>query len=360
TVGLPTTGGAATKLVSRYRETAIGGAWTTGPESTSVVVGISGLKPGTQYDVEIAAANAAGTGPYTGTTGTTTAIEYMLDNLGITALAAYSLRSLRAAYAGQAIRVRRSSDDAQQDIGLTLYKTLDTASLLAFAGGGSAFVVTWYDQSGNGRNVTQATAGSQPRIVNAGVLDVTQANQPAIKFGAAGTVTRLAQASNGAIPVSAAFWTSICMRQPVTGTSNGGMMIGQADGGLLGIGLGLSAASESTAVRWIVFGADATPRTSTGGGPLTNGASHSIATNFTNSGPRGGDIWEDGTKRVSGATFSGTTQTATLLSIGGIGTPGSTGVFTGFLTEVIVGAGALSDANIAAIRTSQQGAWGAA
>jgi hypothetical protein len=34
----------------------------------------------------------------------------------------------------------------------------------------SAFVETWYDQSGNGRDAVQATAGSQPKIVNAGTL----------------------------------------------------------------------------------------------------------------------------------------------------------------------------------------------
>jgi len=32
------------------------------------------------------------------------------------------------------------------------------------------FVETWYDQSGNGRDATQATAGNQPQIVNAGSL----------------------------------------------------------------------------------------------------------------------------------------------------------------------------------------------
>jgi hypothetical protein len=37
--------------------------------------------------------------------------------------------------------------------------------------GGSGFVTTWYDQSGNGKNSTQSTAANQPRIVNAGVLD---------------------------------------------------------------------------------------------------------------------------------------------------------------------------------------------
>ena len=33
----------------------------------------------------------------------------------------------------------------------------------------NGFVETWYDQSGNGNNATQLTAGSQPKIVNAGV-----------------------------------------------------------------------------------------------------------------------------------------------------------------------------------------------
>jgi hypothetical protein len=32
------------------------------------------------------------------------------------------------------------------------------------------FVETWYDQSGNGNNAVQATAGSQPKIVDAGAL----------------------------------------------------------------------------------------------------------------------------------------------------------------------------------------------
>jgi hypothetical protein len=42
-------------------------------------------------------------------------------------------------------------------------------------------VTTWYDQSGNGRNATQATAANQPRIVNSGSLD-TQLSKPAIQL----------------------------------------------------------------------------------------------------------------------------------------------------------------------------------
>ena len=43
------------------------------------------------------------------------------------------------------------------------------------------FVETWYDQSGNGKDATQATAGSQPKIVDEGAL-VTESSLPAIDF----------------------------------------------------------------------------------------------------------------------------------------------------------------------------------
>jgi len=82
---------------------------------------------------------------------------------------AYSLRKLRTAYTGNAIRVRRSSDNAEQDFGF-VSNDLDTASLLTFCGAGNGFVTTWYDQSGNGNNATQTTALNQPQIVSSGSL----------------------------------------------------------------------------------------------------------------------------------------------------------------------------------------------
>ena len=65
------------------------------------------------------------------------------------AAAAYSLRKLRAAYSGSAVRVRRSSDSTEQDIGFTTQGELDTASLLSFVGGqnfllqSNQFDTTW-------------------------------------------------------------------------------------------------------------------------------------------------------------------------------------------------------------------------
>jgi hypothetical protein len=87
------------------------------------------------------------------------------------AAAAYSLRKLRTAYTGSAIRVRRSNDNSEQDIGFTSGGDLDTASLKTFVGANSGFVTTWYDQSGNARNATQTTAANQPRVVNAGTVE---------------------------------------------------------------------------------------------------------------------------------------------------------------------------------------------
>jgi len=83
------------------------------------------------------------------------------------AAAAYSLRLLDSTYSGNAIKVRRASDNAEQDIAFS-NNELDTATLETFASGTDAFVTTWYDQSGNGVNATQATASAQPKIVSAG------------------------------------------------------------------------------------------------------------------------------------------------------------------------------------------------
>lgn len=95
------------------------------------------------------------------------------------ATVAYSLRKLRNAYAGPAIRVRRSSDNAETNIGF-VDNVLDTATLLTFCGAGNGFVTTWYDQSGNSNHAIQATTGNQPIIVNSGTL-ITRNSKPYIQ-----------------------------------------------------------------------------------------------------------------------------------------------------------------------------------
>lgn len=100
-----------------------------------------------------------------------------LDALMATFSAAWSVSErLRAAYAGPACTVRRSSDNTSQDIGFTAAGRLDEAALTAFCGAGSGYVTTVYDQSGNGRDLTQPTTGTQPAICVAGVVQKDGAN----------------------------------------------------------------------------------------------------------------------------------------------------------------------------------------
>ena len=105
---------------------------------------------------------------------------YLLDTYS-GAAAAYSLRKLRTAYTGNAITVRRSSDNTSQNIGFDANGNLDTTSLLSFVGAGNGFVSTWFDQSGSGRNATQATANNQPQIVSSGTIS-TLNGKPIITF----------------------------------------------------------------------------------------------------------------------------------------------------------------------------------
>jgi hypothetical protein len=100
--------------------------------------------------------------------GSTASAQFIMD-LVQNSFFGISLKRLRAAYAGSCIRVRRSGDNTQQDIGFS-GNNLDTAALLSFVGIHNAFIVTWYDQSGNGFNVTNATSGQQPQIVSGGSL----------------------------------------------------------------------------------------------------------------------------------------------------------------------------------------------
>ncbi len=104
-----------------------------------------------------------------------------LDLIGTVPQRAYGLRKLRTAYAGSAIRVRRSSDNVEANIGFDAKNNLNLATLMNFCGTASCFVTTWYDQSTTADNAIMADTSLQPRIVNAGVLD-TQKGRPALKF----------------------------------------------------------------------------------------------------------------------------------------------------------------------------------
>lgn len=96
---------------------------------------------------------------------------FALDNLTVEPLYAYSVRKLRGLYTGACLRVLRSSDNVQLDIGFDASGNLDQSALLAHVGANSGFVTIWYDQSATGINAIQPLLILQTRIVNAGVID---------------------------------------------------------------------------------------------------------------------------------------------------------------------------------------------
>jgi hypothetical protein len=119
----------------------------------------------------------------------------VLDATGLTsANAAYSLRKVRSAYSGAAIRVRESGGNTEADIGFSANGELDTARLLAHCGANNGFVVTWYDQGGASRNLTQATTGNQPQIVSSGAVLLLN-GKPTVSFTAGKQLIQSANAN---------------------------------------------------------------------------------------------------------------------------------------------------------------------
>lgn len=95
------------------------------------------------------------------------------------AAAAYSLRALNG-NGDSVVRVRRASDNDEKDFTAS---QVSSGEMVNWVTEGSAtadgFVETWYDQSGNGNDASQATTTSQRKIVDGGTL-LTEGGSPAI------------------------------------------------------------------------------------------------------------------------------------------------------------------------------------
>ncbi len=272
----------------------------------------------------------------------------LLLDTGITAPnAAFSAyRKLRRAYSGPAIRVRRSSG-GEDDFYFTSGDILNVSELLAFCAGGSGFIRTWYDQSGNGRDVTQTTTTAQPRIVNAGVLDQL-ATGPAIRFD--GTDDRLFRADalgfSGSAEMTVAWVAKTTSSNPpvsaswhIGGTTFGtnNMLNASNAGSVAGLGKGGSAYRNFTLpitpdnpIRYIGYR------------PASNRAdAHTLEANGVAL-PQA--VLADGTD-TAGLT---NTQTNVGMNFGAFNPwPGSMNFLAFF-------AGAISGANLAALRAEQQ------
>jgi hypothetical protein len=129
---------------------------------------------------------------------------------------AYSLRKLRTAYTGACLRVRRTTTTptvttTTVDLAFDSNGTISLNSAITYVSGTATtainlgqfcasvvngysnpdgvntnqniFVVTWFDQSGNGKNPTQGTAGNQPRLVSSTTADLERSGgKVAVRF----------------------------------------------------------------------------------------------------------------------------------------------------------------------------------
>jgi surface protein len=119
------------------------------------------------------------------------------SNLFEGALVIYSLRKVNPDYTGNCLRVRRSSDNSQQDIGFS-GSDIDVSALNSFCSGANGFVVTLYDQSGSGLNLISGTNSEQPQIFNSSTGFLKDGNKIAIIFD--GTDDILVGSSTIALP----------------------------------------------------------------------------------------------------------------------------------------------------------------
>ncbi len=160
-----------------------GSGTISGPSHSVSGVDVSALPAGT-LTLSVTVTTAAGGTGAAKTASAATSFTGLLDGLPASA-AAFALRRLSGSYTGPLVRVRRASDGTQKDIPATVAGNLDTTALATFCSGTSCFVSTLYDQSGNAQDAVQATAGSQPRIFNAGSVELEN-GKPTMRYTAAG------------------------------------------------------------------------------------------------------------------------------------------------------------------------------
>jgi hypothetical protein len=91
----------------------------------------------------------------------------------------FSFRLVNPSYLGNCVEVRRSGDNATQNIGFS-GGVLDSSALSTFVGANNGFVKTWYNQNG-AINLIQTVNADQPQIVSSGTLK-TFNSKPTLEF----------------------------------------------------------------------------------------------------------------------------------------------------------------------------------
>lgn len=265
----------------------------------------------------------------------------LLDTYG-SATAGYSVRKLRTAYAGSCLRVQRSSDSTEQNIGFDGSGYLDTAAMLTFAGAGDCGAVTWYDQSGNGYNLTTANR-NVAKLVVAGVLQ-THNSLAACKFTNQGGMIHLAGSS---------IWTAATACASAVASIGSGSA---SSGRVLSVSVGTG--NDYVSTTGVIIARNAATQAAfayrdafLGSQTITYDSLHVMQSNFT------------GTEHVMTVDGSGTTPIGitTAFSITQLNVGNHTGgeTLTGSISELVLWP-TNQASNIAGIRTNQKSYFGTA
>lgn len=171
-----------TDYAVQYR-TSGGATWTdlVRAQSLDNSVKIPGLTVGQAYEVRVSALNESGVSAWSPVATVTPSVS--IADLGPAPARAFGLRRLVPGYTGALVRVRRSSDNTTQDIGMTSDGLLDELALLTFVGSGDGFVRAWWDQATDGAGTVSqvTTTDAQPRIVTGGVV-LKSNGRPVVSF----------------------------------------------------------------------------------------------------------------------------------------------------------------------------------
>lgn len=120
------------------------------------------------------------------------------------ALLAYSTRAMESGSTANAVRVRRSSDNAEQNFNF-VNNEVDTASLSAFIDAGAGFANTWFDLAGGSYDLSQSDSTLQP-----GISVVGDSIQVGPRTGSPGVDVFYIPNSNGPVNPSALTLFAVC------------------------------------------------------------------------------------------------------------------------------------------------------
>lgn len=245
--------------------------------------------------------------------------SYPLDPLVARPAVAFSTRRLLSSYLGPAMRVRRSSDDAEMDIPFIVGQ-LDTATLLSFVGSNIGMVSVWYDQSGNSFDATNTIHAAQPVIVTGGA--VVKANGfPALFVNSQNLNFNNRFAAQGDCTISSVFATT--QSNPVTRPDQGYGMSGFIYGDRPGVQFDLGFGNLGNKITF--WGGDSTGEVSViGSTTLNDGKNHvGIVTRISLTGFT--TLYLDNTLQGSGRGPQGARIDAPTLQIGSAGIGGGGG-----------------------------------